>query len=117
METFHLAEAKPCNQPRPGVTISRWPIPHSTRATLSRYRDRDGVEVDIVIERGARALAGVEIKAGASVNAVDFRGLRKLKETAGKRFTGGVVLYGGETMAGFGDGLWAVPLRTLWELE
>lgn len=41
----------------------------------------------------------------------------QLKETAGKRFTGGVVLYDCETMAGFGDGLWAVPLRTLWELE
>ena len=45
----------------------------------------------------------------------DFRGLRKLKEAAGKRFAGGVVLYDGETSLGFGDGLYAVPIRALWE--
>jgi hypothetical protein len=39
----------------------------------------------------------------------------KLKIAAGKRFAGGVVLYDGETSAGFGDGLYAVPIRTLWE--
>ena len=79
------------------------------------YRDKDGAEVDIVIERGARALAGVEVKASATVTAADFRGLRKLKETVGRRFAGGVILYDGETSASFGDGLHAVPLRALWE--
>jgi hypothetical protein len=79
------------------------------------FRDKDGSEVDIVMERGARALAGVEVKAAATVTAADFRGLRKLREAAGKRFAGGVVLYDGETSASFGDGLHAVPLRALWE--
>ena len=79
------------------------------------YRDKDGAEVDIVIERGATALAGVEIKASATVTAADFRGLRKLKESTGARFAGGVVLYDGETSASFGDGMYAVPIRTLWE--
>ena len=79
------------------------------------YRDRDGVEVDIVIERGAQALVGVEVKAGATVTAADFRGLRKLSEAAGRRFAGGIVLYDGETSASFGDGLHAVPIRALWE--
>jgi predicted AAA+ superfamily ATPase len=71
--------------------------------------------VDIVIERGARVLTGVEVKASATVTASDFRGLRRLREVAGKRFAGGVVLYDGETSVSFGDGLHAVPLRTLWE--
>lgn len=31
---------------------------------FSHFRDRDGFEVDIVIERGLRALAGVEVKVG-----------------------------------------------------
>ena len=53
------------------------------------FRDRDGVEVDIVIERGPQALAGVEVKAGATVTASDFRGLRKLRDAAGDRFAGG----------------------------
>ena len=34
--------------------------------------------MDIVIERGIQALAGVEIKAGATVTATDFRALREL---------------------------------------
>ncbi|MFQ5839289.1 MAG: ATP-binding protein [Candidatus Methylomirabilales bacterium] len=79
------------------------------------FRDKDGAEVDIVLERGARELAGIEVKASATVTAADFRGLRKLKQGAGRRFTAGVVLYDGETGASFGDGLYAVPLRALWE--
>jgi len=79
------------------------------------FRDKDGAEVDLVIECGARRLAGVEVKAAATVTAGDFRGLRKLRNAAGKRFAAGVVLYDGETCASFGDGMYAVPLRTLWE--
>jgi hypothetical protein len=60
-------------------------------------------------------VVGVEVKAAATVTEADFRGLRKLKEAAGKRFAGGVVLYDGETSLGFGDGLYAVPIRALWE--
>ena len=77
------------------------------------YRDRDEVEVDIVIERGAMAVAGVEIKAGATVTQADFRGLRKPKAVLGNRFTGGVVVYNGEMCTRFGDRLYAVPIRLL----
>jgi len=79
------------------------------------FRDKDGAEVDVVLERGARELAGIEVKASATVTAADFRGLRRLRQAAGRRFTTGVVLYDGETSASFGDGLHAVPLRALWE--
>jgi len=72
-------------------------------------------DVDIVLERGGGQVAGVEVKAAATVTAADFRGLRKLKEASGRRFAGGVVVYDGETSASFGDGLYAVPIRTLWE--
>jgi hypothetical protein len=41
--------------------------------------------------------------------------LRRLKEAAGKRFAAGVVLYDGEASASFGEGLFAVPIRALWE--
>ena len=79
------------------------------------YRDKDRLEVDIVIERGARELAGVEVKAAATVTPSDFRGLRKLKKAAGERFAAGVVVYDGEICAGFGDGMFAVPVRSLLE--
>ncbi|MCB1058288.1 MAG: ATP-binding protein [Acidobacteria bacterium] len=81
------------------------------------FRDKDGAEVDVVIERGARRVAGIEVKAGATVTSADFRGLRKLAAAAGKRFAAGVVLYDGEATAGFGEGLYAVPVRRLWEAE
>ena len=90
---------------------------HEDPLAFFHYRDKDGTEVDIVLERGARAVAGVVVKAAATVTAADFRGLRKLREAAGKRFAGGVVLYDGETSATFGEGLRAVPLRALWELR
>ncbi len=79
------------------------------------FRDRDGAEVDLVLER-ANQVAGVEIKAAATVTRSDFRGLRKLKEAAGKRFAVGVVLYDGEASLPFGDGFFAIPIRALWEL-
>jgi uncharacterized protein len=81
---------------------------------FSHYRDRDGAEVDVVLEQG-RLLAGVEVKAAATVTAKDFRGLRRLADAAGPGFVSGVVLYDGETRASFGERLHAVPLRALWE--
>jgi hypothetical protein len=57
--------------------------------TFFHYRDKDGAEVDLVIERGARELAGVEAKASATLTAADFRGLRRLRDVAGARFAGG----------------------------
>ena len=88
---------------------------HEASLSFFHYRDKDKIEVDIVIERGALAVAGVEVKAAATVTGADFRGLRKLREATGSRFAVGVVLYDGESCVGFGEGLYAVPLRLLWE--
>lgn len=88
---------------------------HTDPLQFFHYRDRDQIEVDIVIERGPLAIAGVDIKSGATVTRADFRGLRKLKGVLGSRFTGGVVVYDGEMCTRFGDRLYAVPIRLLWE--
>ena len=90
---------------------------HEDEVRFHHFREKDGAEVDIVLERGARHVAGVEVKASATVTAADFRGLRKLKDACGPRFVAGVVLYDGETTVGFGEGLHAVPIRTLWETK
>lgn len=79
------------------------------------YRDRDGGEVDIVLEQDAGAVAGIEVKAAATVSEADFRGLRKLKDASGRRFAHGVVLYDGEASVPFGEGMHALPTRSLWE--
>lgn len=104
LETFVLQE------------LRRYASWHEASITFHHFRDRDGAEVDIVLERGAHEVAGVEVKAAATVTASDFRGLRKLKEAAGKRFTAGVVLYDGEAGVSFGEGFHAVPIRLLWEI-
>lgn len=83
--------------------------------TFYHFRHKDGAEVDIVLDRGAGEVAGIEVKAAATVTATDFRGLKKLREAAGDRFLTGVVLYDGESVAGFGDKLYAVPIHALWE--
>jgi predicted AAA+ superfamily ATPase len=86
------------------------------RLDFYHFRDRDGAEVDIILEHGSTGLAGIEVKASATVTAGDFRGLRKLQSAAGGRFLCGVVLYDGDSTASFGEGLYAVPIRALWEL-
>jgi len=88
---------------------------HEDEIRFHHFRDKDGTEVDLVLERGAHQVAGVEVKAAATVTAADFRGLRKLEQAAGKRFAGGVVLYDGEASASFGDRLHAVALGTFFE--
>jgi len=87
---------------------------HDSPIAFHHYRDRDGVEVDIVLEHGLRELAGIEVKATATVTEADFRGLRKLQSAAGERSVTGVVLYDGDNSASFGPGLFAVPIRALW---
>ena len=87
---------------------------HHEPIAFSHFRNRDDYEVDIVLEQGT-ALAGVEVKASGTVRPEDFRGLRKLQEIAANRFACGVVLYDGEASLRFGPGLFAVPVRALWE--
>jgi predicted AAA+ superfamily ATPase len=81
---------------------------------LYHFRDKDQDEVDIVIENGAGAVVGVEVKAAATVSTKDFKGLRKLAEACGADFKLGIVLYDGESAVPFGDGLFAAPLPCLW---
>ena len=78
------------------------------------YRDKDKLEVDLVIVRG-RDTWGIEVKASASVSNRDGRGLRRLAEACGRDFRGGVVLYDGPDTLPLGDErLLALPLSELW---
>lgn len=85
------------------------------RLTPHHFRDRDGREVDIVLERDDGMIAGIEVKASATVKASDFSGLRALAEACEDRFAFGVVLYDSADIVPFGDKLAAVPLSSLWD--
>jgi uncharacterized protein len=80
------------------------------------YRDKDQVEVDLVITRG-RQTWGVEVKAAATASPADGRGLRRLAEQCGKDFRNGVVLYAGSSTFRLDvPACVAAPLARLWEL-
>lgn len=80
---------------------------------LAHYRDKDQVEVDFVLESPLREIIGIEVKASATVGANDFKGVKRLRDICGKSFLSGIVLYDGDHVLPFGDGLWAVPLHLL----
>ena len=44
---------------------------HDGEIRFSHYRDKDGAEVDLVLERGGGQIAGVEVKAAATVTAAE----------------------------------------------
>ncbi len=80
------------------------------------YRDKDLVEVDIVMTRGKRTW-GVEVKSTATPSLADVSGLRRLAAQCGKDFAGGVLFHSGEHMITLSDPRFlAVPLSKLWEL-
>lgn len=81
---------------------------------LYHYRDKDGREVDLILERRDGAVIGVEAKAAASVGPSDFRGLTRMRDALGERFRAGVMLYTGANTVPFGDRLAAVPVEGLW---
>ena len=82
--------------------------------TTFHFRDQSKREVDIVLERDDGLVAGIEVKASATVRSGDFAGLRTLAEACGARFAFGAVLYDGGDFVPFGEKLAAVPVSCLW---
>ncbi len=82
---------------------------------LFHFRDRNGVEVDLIIELGDGRVIGVEVKASSTYRAEHFKGLRTLQEKLGDRFVAGYVLGTGERRFDFSPGLYGLPISALWE--
>ncbi len=79
---------------------------------FSHFRNNNKVEVDIIMQQGTK-LAGIEVKASATVRAKDFKGLNMLKQANEESFCTGVVFYDGENIIPFGDKMFAVPISIL----
>ena len=78
------------------------------------YRDKDRVEVDVIIENASGDCFAVEVKAAvATLNVRDFSGLKRFRDVAGRRFRLGVLLYDGDRTTAFGERLFAVPVGAL----
>lgn len=78
------------------------------------YRDKDKVEVDVIIENAAGECFAIEVKASATLTSRDFTGLKRFQDVSGKRFQFGVLLYDGDHTTAFGEHLYAVPIGALW---
>jgi len=85
-----------------------------SEVALHHLRDRDGAEVDVVIEASDGRIVGIEVKASATVTLADFRWLAWLRDKLGDQFVAGVVLFTGERPLAFGDRLTAAPISALW---
>lgn len=84
------------------------------RPSMWHFRDRSGVEVDVVLEHPDGRIAGIEIKATSTPTAADLRGLRFLAERLGDRFQAGVLLTASPEATPFGPRLAALPVSALW---
>ena len=86
----------------------------SQRLSLWHYRTQTDIEVDFILENRLGQITGIEVKASATVDGKDFKGLRHLQATEGAIFQHGIVLYAGREVVPFGDNLWAIPLSIWW---
>lgn len=84
------------------------------RLRLWHYRTQTNIEVDFILENRLGHIVGIEVKASATVDGKDFKGLRHLQETESAIFQRGIVLYAGRELVPFGENLWAVPLSMWW---
>ena len=83
--------------------------------TFAHFRDRSGIEVDIIIERPNGGVVAIEVKSARTVNQRDATGLTFLRDRLGDRFQAGILLHTGPLTARLGDRVWAVPVAALWD--
>ena len=102
LETFVLSE------------LNKLRSANETDFAVYHLRDRSGPEIDFLLEGPGGSVVGLEVKASASPNSADAKHLRWLKDKLGDRMTAGVVLHLGDTAGSLGDGIYALPVSSLW---
>jgi hypothetical protein len=86
----------------------------SVQVRFAHFRTREGQEVDLVVQTPEGKVAGLEIKARATITDADFRGLRLLRDKLGSDFLTGVLLNLGQRSYTYEDRLHVLPLDRLW---
>lgn len=81
---------------------------------LFHYRDRNGLEVDLVLALENGDIIGIEVKATSDPRIGHTTGLRKLKERVGSKWRAGIVFHTGTKGAPLGDDIFALPVSALW---
>lgn len=82
---------------------------------LFHWRDRNGKEVDLIIELDDGGVVAVEVKSTRSLQGRHFAGLDFLKDRLGPRLRAGVVLATLDEPLRYADRLWGLPVSALWQ--
>lgn len=82
---------------------------------VAYLRERNGLEVDLVVELADDSLYGIEVRTAASLRPHQFTSLQALARRAGGRFRGGVVLNTAQRGHVYGPRLWSLPIAALWD--
>jgi len=91
----------------------KWMKTLGREGELYFYRTRSGLEVDVLFESPA-GVVGVEIKSRGILAARDVTGLKEIAAALGKRWRGGLVIYGGNELRRIAEPqIWAVPSHRL----
>ena len=85
-----------------------------TQPRVYHFRDRNGLEVDAVLESDEGSVVGVEVKGAGTVTPDDAAGLRFLRDKLGARFRFGAILNSGLQAVSLGDRISALPMDALW---
>jgi predicted AAA+ superfamily ATPase len=81
---------------------------------LGHLRERNGLEVDVLIEMPDETVYGVEIRTASSFRPHQFRALEALAVRAGSRFRGGIVLNTAPAGFKYRPGMWGLPISAVW---
>ncbi len=83
-------------------------------AVLHHLRTRGGEhEIDLLIEL-EHGVVAIEVKAGVRPRPADARHLTWLREQLGERVLAAVVLHRGDATFQLAEGVWALPIASLW---
>ena len=103
-----------------GVAISALLEQQATSAVdyrLSHLRERNGLEVDLLVELPDDTVYGIEIRTAAGFRPHQFRSLEALALRAGSRFRGGIVLNTAPVGFKYRPGMWGLPISAVWDWD
>jgi predicted AAA+ superfamily ATPase len=88
-------------------SLRRWELFH--------YRDRNGLEVDAVLELDDGRVILIEVKSSATYRAEHFEAMKKLADQLGDRMVAGVVLSTASHGYRYSEKLVGLPISALWQ--
>ena len=83
--------------------------------TAGYWRNKDGIEVDLVLERYDGAVVAIEVKAGDHVPGKQLAPLQTLRDRLGPSFKAGIAFYLGPAAYRADDRIHVLPVDRLWK--